>query len=279
MQTRKPRPVPGGTNRQATPGVQSVERAIAILQSFTDEKPERGVNELSRELGLHKSTVSRLMLALERGGLVSRNPDTGLYRLGLGLVGLAAHVISFADVRQVSRPYLRQLADETQETTNLSVLEDGQVINLEQFVPSARQVMNIGWVGRRMSAHCTAAGKVLLAHLPPDEVEHVLQAGLRAFTPHTITDPEVMRRELAAILERGYAVAQEELEQGLNAISAAVYDRHGCAIAAVSVSGPAYRLHPECFPTLGAKLRDVARVISMQLGHNSQIQAAAGGRG
>jgi len=88
-----------------------------------------------------------------------------------------------------------------------------------------------------------------------------------------------MRRELAAILERGYAVAQEELEQGLNAISAAVYDRHGCAIAAVSVSGPAYRLHPECFPTLGAKLRDVARVISMQLGHNSQIQAAAGGRG
>ena len=100
-------------------GVQSVERAIAILNSFSIEMPERGVGELGRELGLHKSTVSRLMTTLERAGLLYRNPETGRYRLGVGLMGLAAQVVGASDLLEVARPFLRALAQECQESVNL----------------------------------------------------------------------------------------------------------------------------------------------------------------
>jgi len=253
--------------KQRGSNVQSVERAIAILKSFSQEHPERGVNELSRDLELHKSTVSRLMKTLEHGGLLSRNPETERYRLGADLTGLAAQVVSYIAGRQTARPFLRQLAETWQETANLSVLDAGQVVNLEQFVPRMRQVKNIGWVGRRMCPHCTAAGKVLLAYLPPDKRDQFLQGGLEPFTPHTITDPHDLRQELARVRERGYAVAQEELEEGLNVVAAPVCDHTGRVMASISVAGPAYRVTPDIFPELAARLMDTAAKISEQLGY------------
>jgi DNA-binding IclR family transcriptional regulator len=250
--------------------LQSVERAIAILDSFSLEKPERGVSELSRELGLHKSTVSRLLRTLAHGGLLSRNPETERYRLGVGLIGLAAQVVDHMDVRELARPFLQRLAEACQETVNLSVLEAGQVVNLEQFVPHARRVKNIGLVGRRMCTHCTAAGKALLAHLPSAAVEGIMQDGLERFTPHTIVDPQELRLELQRVRERGYAIAQEELEEGLNVVAAPVFDHTGAAEASVSIAGPAYRVTPETFPDLGQRLLGVAASISRQLGYRQE---------
>jgi IclR family KDG regulon transcriptional repressor len=252
---------------QRSSRLQSVERAIAILKSFSLERPERGVSELSRELGLHKSTVSRLMKTLEHGGLLSRNPETERYRLGVDLIGLAAQAVSYIDVREVARPFLRALAEACRETVNLSVLDAGQVVNLEQFVPHTRRVKNIGRVGRRMSPHCTAAGKVLLAALPQDELDPILQAGLERFTPHTIIDPDELRKGLAWVRERGYAIAHEELEEGLNVVAAPICDHTRQVVASVSVAGPAYRVTPERFPELAARLMDTAAKISEQLGY------------
>ena len=248
-------------------GVQSVERAIAVLSSFSTERPERGVGELSRELGLHKSTVSRLMMTLERGGLLSRNPETQRYRLGIDLIGLAAQVISYMDVREVARPLLRKLADDCQESVNLVVLDAGQVVNLEQFVPPARQVKNIGRVGRRMCPHCTAAGKTLLAHLSAEELEQVLPDCLERLTPNTIADVDQLRQELARVRQQGYAIAREELEEGLNAVAAPIYDHTNSVIAAASVAGPAYRVIPDLIPRLAAQLLEVALQISGRLGY------------
>lgn len=247
--------------------IQSVERAIAILKSFSHERPERGVNELSRELDLHKSTVSRLMITLERGGLLARAPKTERYRLGIDLIGMAAQVVGYMDVREVARPFLWDLAETCQETAILSVLDAGQVVNLEQSVPHMRQVKNIGRVGRRMCPHCTSAGKVLLAQLSPDELDRILHKGLERFTPHTITDPEQLRQELARVREQGYATVQEELEKGLNAIAAPIHDYTGQVKAAVSVAGPTYRLQPDLLPQLAAIVADVTRQISEQLGY------------
>ncbi len=248
-------------------GVQSVERAIAVLKSFSTERPERGVGELSRELGLHKSTVSRLMMTLERGGLLSRNPETQRYRLGIDLIGLAAQVISYMDIREVARPLLRKLADDCQESVNLAVLDAGQVVNLEQFVPPARQVKNIGRVGRRMCPHCTAAGKILLAHLSAKELEQVLPDHLERLAPNTITDLDQLRQVLASVRQQGYAVAREELEEGLNAVAAPIYDHTNSVIAAVSVAGPAYRVIPDLIPRLAAQLLEVTLHISGRLGY------------
>jgi DNA-binding IclR family transcriptional regulator len=252
---------------QRRSSIQSVERAIAILKSFTQEKPERGVTELSRELGLHKSTVSRLMITLEQGGLLSRNPETGRYRLGVDLIGLAARVVQFMDVREVAFPFLRQLAEACQETAILAVLDAGQVVNLEQVVPRMRQVKDIGRTGRRMRPHCTAAGKVLLAHLAPGELDQVLAEPLERFTSYTITDPDELCQNLVRVRGQGYATAQEELEKGLNMVAAPVYNHTRQVNAALSVAGPAYRLLPDLLPQLAALVMDVARQISEQLGY------------
>lgn len=252
---------------QRSSDVQSVERAIAILKSFSLERPERGVSELSRELGLHKSTISRLMRTLEHGGLLSRSPETERYRLGVDLIGLAAQVVSYMDVREVALPFLRELAEVCQDTVNLSAFDAGQVVNLVQFVPHARRIKNVGRVGRRMAPHCTAAGKVLLAHLPQDELDQVLRGRLERFTPFTITDPDELRQELVRVREQEYATVCEELEEGLNVIAAPVHDHTGQVVASISVAGPAYRVTPALFPELAARLLDTAEKISRQLGH------------
>ena len=252
---------------QRSSDLQSVERAIAILKSFGLERPERGVSELGRELGLHKSTVSRLMRTLEHGGLLSRSPETERYRLGVDLIGLAAQVVSYMDVREVALPFLRELAEVCQDTVNLSALDAGQVVNLVQFVSHARRIKNVGRVGRRMPPHCTAAGKVLLAHLPQAERDRVLRGRLERFTPLTITDPDELRQELARVREHKYATVCEELEEGLNVVAVPVHDHTGQVVASISVAGPAYRVTPELFPELAARLLDTAEKISKQLGH------------
>lgn len=255
---------------QSRSTVQSVERAIAILNAFSRERPERGVGELSRKLDLHKSTVSRLMKTLEQGGLLARDLETGRYRLGVGLIGLAEQVVSHMDLREVARPFLRQLAETCQETVNLAVLHGDQVVNLEQFVPPARQVKNIGRVGRRMCLHCTAAGKVLLAHISPEERDQILPETLGRFTPHTITDRRRLEEDLAQTRDRGYAVAEEELEKGLNVVAAPIYDYSGQVSSAISIAGPAYRLPGDLLPQLAAVLVETAQSISEQLGYKQE---------
>ena len=246
-------------------GIQSVKRAIAILKAFTKDRPELRVNELSRMLDLHKSTVSRLLATLEEGGLVEQSPETGRFRLGVELICLAGLVMTYRDMRQAAGPYLRQLAETTRETVNLAIMDSGQVVNIE-LVPSPHVVKDLGWVGRRTDMHCTSTGKVLLAHLPKEEIERHLAAELPAFTDATITDPTRLRQELPKIREQGYGVAQEELEQGLNAVAAPIKDHGGTVIAAVSVSGPSYRVSPLRFPELAEAVTQVAKKISRELG-------------
>ncbi len=249
--------------------VQSVERAIAILKSFSLEKPERGVSELSRELNLHKSTVSRLMGTLEQGGLLARNAETERYHLGMELIGLASQVVSYRDVREVARPFLRQLTEACQETVNLSVLDAWQVVNLEQFVPQTRRIKNVGRVGRRMCTHCTAAGKIFLADLAPSGLDQFLETDLERFTPYTITEPDDLRRELARVREQGYATAQEELEEGLNVVAAPIYDHFRRVVASVSIAGPTFRITPDSFPALATQVKGTANRVSEQLGYKS----------
>jgi DNA-binding IclR family transcriptional regulator len=263
----KPRP----EGDPLTSSVQSVERAITILKSFSLERPVRGVSELSRELGLHKSTISRLMTTLEREGLLARDPETEQYRLGLDLIGLGAQVVGHLDVRVVARPLLRELAEECRETVNLVVLDDGDVVNLEQFVPAARRVKSIGLVGRRMHPHCTAAGKVLLAYLPPGRVGEIVPANLECFTEKTISSFEDLEGELERVRVQGYAVAEEELEAGLNVVAVPIFDHTQEVHSAASISGPAYRVTPDHFALLAAQLEATASEISRQLGFRGRM--------
>jgi DNA-binding IclR family transcriptional regulator len=223
--------------------IQSVQRAAAVLKAFDQSAPELGVTELGRKIHLHKSTVSRLLATLELEGLVERVPGTEKYRLGFEFVRMAGQVTHFNDVRAAARPVLDTLAEVSGETINLAVLDDDEVINVEQ-TSGPHMVGVANWVGRRTPLHCVANGKVLLAFRPNAEIERMLAQPLARFTERTITDPEQLRAELARVRERGYAVALGEIEQGLNAVAAPIQAGDGVIVAAVSVSGPAYRVTP-----------------------------------
>lgn len=250
--------------------VQAVERAIAILKALGGEESELGVTDLSQQLELGKSTVHRLLRALQQGGLVEQNPETGKYLLSIEILQLAGTVLRrMEDVQQVARPYLRTLADACQETVNLTVLAGDGVLNIDR-VPSPRMVRNIGWVGRRMPLHCVSAGKVFLAYMPEEERERILGQELARFTDKTITDPARLRQELEKVRRLGYGVGLEELEIGLNAVAAPIRDYRGAVIAAVSVSGPSFRITPQSIPSLAALTVQTANDISHHLGYSPE---------
>jgi DNA-binding IclR family transcriptional regulator len=246
-------------------GVQSVSRAIDVLEELSRSRAELGVTELGRRLGVHKATASRLLATLAERGLVERSPVNDRYRLGFGLVRLAAVVTSRLDVVQQARLVLEGLAEQTNETVNLAVLDGDQVVHLDQ-ISSAGSVVTANWVGRRAPLHATSNGKVLLAHLPDRLQKRLLRRRLESLTPNTVTDVDLLQAQLLEARVRGFAYAIEELEIGLNAVAAPVRDATGAVVAAVSVSAPAYRLTHARIPELGRTAREAGVEISLRLG-------------
>jgi IclR family acetate operon transcriptional repressor len=257
-------------------GVESVKRAFSILRCFSLNRAELGVTEISRELGVHKSTVSRLLSTLESERVVIRNPESGRYRLGVGLLELSGFVTLHADLRRVARSFMNQLAQLTQETVNLAVIEGDEVVNIEHITPFGRRVMNIGWVGRRTPLHASSTGKVLMAYLPRPDLEAILQKPLVKFTEHTLVELSELQAEMGLIHEQGYATGLEELEIGLNAIAAPIRDHTGRVIAALSTAGPAYRLSKERIKEVLAPLvLDYVKQISLELGYLEESETTA----
>lgn len=250
-----------------TETIQSIERAIAILRSFTEVEPELRVTELARRLNLHKSTVSRILATLQKGGLVSQNPESGKYRLGLGLIGLAGVALGRLDVRGVAQPYLNTLVAFTQETVNITVVEGHECVNIER-ARSPQPIRYEGWIGRRTPLHCTAAGKVLLAHLPDDERSVRLALPLLTYTSKTVTNGDILEDNLSQVRLQGYAIVHEEFEEGFSGIAAPIFNHEGQVVAAVSVSGPTYRMGPGTVENFINFLQETSQTISAEMGYN-----------
>ncbi|MEV7808674.1 IclR family transcriptional regulator [Microbispora sp. NPDC088329] len=247
-------------------GVQSVDRAVTILEILS-QRGEAGVSEVAAEIGVHKSTAFRLLGALEARGLAEQAEDRGKYRLGFGVVRLAAGVAARLDLVQQSRPVCRRLAEEIGETVNIAVARSHYAINLDQ-VRGRAAVTAHNWVGQPTPLHATSSGKVLLAHLDERHRERLIAAaGLERFTPATVTDADELRRQLDEAARRGFAVTVEEYEIGLNAIAAPIRSYEGEVVAAVSASGPAYRFSEERMRELAPVLVAGADDISHRLGH------------
>jgi DNA-binding IclR family transcriptional regulator len=244
--------------------VQSVDRAAAILEILARDG-EAGVTEVARELDVHKSTASRLLAALDRRELVTQDTARGKFRLGVGLVRLAAAVSQKLDVVQESRPVCRALAQQVGETVNLAILSGRDALYLDQAAgPAALSPHN--WAGRRIPLHATSDGKVLLAYLPEPELTASLVPPLARFTDRTITDAGEFPRLLAEVRRRGFATAVEELEAGLTAIAAPVRNAEGQVIASISASGPSFRIPADRIPALAAAVGRAAGEVSRRLG-------------
>ncbi len=240
--------------------MQSADRALAVLGSFNDSRPQVGVSELAAELGLHKSTVSRLLARLEGRGLVRRVGDR--FAPGPELVRLGSLATRGFDVVALVREPLARLAEATGETVNLAVRHGDQALNVHQ-VESGYLVGVRDWTGRALPLHCTANGKVLLAF-----GEQQIPRSLPKMTARTLGRDE-LEENLELVRARGYAIAVEELELGLHAVAAPLFDVHDRCVAAVSVSGPSYRLPRKVLGTVGESCVAIATEASALLGRRS----------
>jgi DNA-binding IclR family transcriptional regulator len=251
--------------RGAASAVQSVDRAVSVLEILA-RLGEAGVTEIAEELDVHKSTAFRLLGVLENRGLVAQAKDRGKYYLGAGVLRLAGAAAVRLDISQEGVPVCRELADELGETVNIAVLDDDAAVNIMQARGTA-SVTAQNWLGRRTPLHATSSGKVLLAHMPPTLREGLLARPLPRFTERTVTGASMLRAELEAVVEQGYGVTVEELELGLAAVAAPVRAHDGKVIAAISVSGPVYRLNSDRLPELAKRTVAAGAELSRRMGY------------
>lgn len=231
-----------------------------------ENNAEIGVTQISRSVEIHKSTVSRLLAALQREGFVQQNPETGKWRLGFGLLTLASSVLERMDLQQISLTPLKDLSKKSHETINITILDGNECVNIES-IPSSKSIQHAGRLGRRTPLHCTSTGKTFLAFLAPEERNSLLSKKLQRFTENTIIDRRTLNQALDQIREQGYAISHEEYEEGLSAIAAPIHDHTGGIAAAVSISGPTYRMGPGQIENFIEPLKDAAQNISSQLGY------------
>ncbi|GLY71545.1 IclR family transcriptional regulator [Amycolatopsis taiwanensis] len=236
-----------GSAEPRTPS-QAVDRALSMLTLLAQRGPS-GVTELAREIGVHKSTASRLMAALEKYRFVEQDGRRGKYRLGFGIVRLAGATAAQLDIAGESRPVCVRLASELRGTVSLSVLEGGSATAIVQEPDTERN-----WIGLRVPLHATASGKVLLASFGFEDLGAALAGPLERFTPQTVTSPGALLADLSRVLDRGWAAASGEFETDLNSVAVPVRGPGGRIAGALSVSAGADHLGV-------ADFQDVARVL------------------
>ena len=245
--------------------VQSVDRALQILNLLA-ETQSLGVSEISRELGVHRSTAFRLLATLESHNYVEQEGRRGTYRLGFGVLRLSGRVEARTDLVKEAQLVCDDVTDELNETSNVAILDDGAAVNICQTTGTRLVAVTQQYVGRRTPLHATSTGKILLAHASADVVRSTLSGPLEGFTPHTLTDAAVLETRLEEVRDRGWAAAVEEWEPDTNAVAVAVSDRAGGVVAALSVTAPSFRMSPDGFPDIVAVLRRHARHLSARLG-------------
>jgi DNA-binding IclR family transcriptional regulator len=245
----------------------SLLHGLEILDMFERDRSEIGIGEMAQQLGLHRSTTSRLAATLAVAGYLEPAGEPGRYRLSGRLAALGELATAAGDVRRTALPYLRGLVRELGETGHLGVLEGTEAVTIE-VVDGWQTVRMHSWVGKRSPAHCSSMGKALIAELSPEEfAARYPGPDLEARTPATITSADELRKHLELIRARGYAEDLEELEPHLCCIAAPVFGREGPAVASVSISGPASRLRdPAVLSSAADAVRATARLISTRLG-------------
>ncbi|OHB31444.1 MAG: IclR family transcriptional regulator [Desulfuromonadaceae bacterium GWC2_58_13] len=225
--------------------IQAVSHALDLLEQFHGEVDELGVTELSKRLKLHKNNVFRLLATLESRGYIEQNKATENYRLGLKSLELGQTFIKQMGLLRQAKPILERLVGDCNETSYVAIFKEGHVVYLD-VVETDLTVRVVSRVGSRLPAHCTASGKVHLAHMTEEEILNLLPTKeLKKFTSTTIIDRDALMKELAVVAEQGYAIDNEEMDLGVRCVAAPIRDYTRRIVGAVSISGPSMRFSDE----------------------------------
>jgi DNA-binding IclR family transcriptional regulator len=254
-------PIKGGVYK-----LQALDRAFALLDLLAGSNTALGLAEIAGALELHKSTAHRFLMVLERHRMVERT-QAGKFRLGLRLCDFGSRAIEQYDLRDRAQVHLRTLVAEVEETAHLCILEKTHMVYIDKQEPE-RSIRMTSRVGASSPVHCTAVGKAILATMPRSRVEELLPAlRLERFTRRTMTSRGALLKELDRTSRRGYAVDDEEREEGVRCAGVAILDGRGEAVAAVSISGPSFRVTMQKIPAIAGRLMTCVRGIQHDLGY------------
>jgi IclR family pca regulon transcriptional regulator len=262
---------------------QSLERGLAILSTFTATKPLMGVSDVAREVGLSRSSAHRYIATLAKLGYLEQDRSTRRYRLGPRVYDLGFSAINSMELRQIAAPDLQSLSDATGHTVNMAFLDGADIVYIERCRSTSQGQREIDLnlhVGSRLPAYCTSMGKVLLAGLPPDELEtRVARIDFAKRGPNTITARAALLDELALVRERGLAVNNEELAYGLRSIAVPVRGSGGDVVAAINLAVHRSLVSMEDLVVrLAPVLQATGRGISMRAGFRSDAFDDSAGR-
>ncbi|GGB39081.1 IclR family transcriptional regulator [Lentibacillus populi] len=243
------------------------DRLLKLLEHFTEEKPEWGVAELSKELELNKSIIHRMLVTLENRNFLKQNLETKKYSLGVKLFELGMIVSRQMNLLDVSKSTINDLAEKTGETVLLEVVSDQE--SLCVGIKESKQGLKCtSRLGARVPLYAGAPTKVLMAHLTEAEVDNVIKTGLKKFTENTITDPDKLKKQLKAIRKKGYSVTYGELDLGSLAISFPVRNYKGEVAASISLVGPEFRMEEKLDQYIRF-CKEAANSISKELGYTA----------
>lgn len=244
----------------------SVENALKILECFTIDETEKRVTNIATELGIAKSTASRILKTLSNEGYVKKNPESQKYSLGNKILTLYSALMSNMEIVKEAHPTLEKLAKDTSESVQLAELEGSNVIYMEQ-IKSSYPIQIFAHIGRINPIHCTSSGKLLLAYQDFHTIENILSSELKQYTNTTITDANILKKELLEIRSLGYCYIENEFIDGIVSIAAPIKDYNKNVIAAVSLVGPIQRINGIKKQQFINKVVEAAKEISINMGY------------
>jgi len=249
-----------------TQTIRAVERALDVLLCFSRQTPELTLTQISEQIGIHKSTVHRLLATLEKKRFVERNSITGTYQLGIQMFQMAYLTLEQNDLRQIATPYLQRLSEQFRETISLSILDGTDMVYL-RVIESQQRVKLAAATGQRLPAFCTASGKAILAFSSDGIVQQIIDQGLEKHTDYTLDSPEKLIKNFDLIREQGFSLSLQEFEDGINAIAVPIMNQNNQPIASIAVAGPSYRLSEERMleiaPEILASVREISAEVEM----------------
>lgn len=256
---------PKGDGSRSIYDVAVLQKALDLLEVIAEE-PDLGLSELSEKTGASKASTYRMLSTLESRGFVVKDVETRKYAPGVQLVALSCAVVARLDLVKAARPYMEQLQRTFDETINLGILGDGEVLYVD-ILERTQGLRMSAQVGARDALHSTSLGKAILSALPASEARQLLNSYRRlAATPRTIVGLEALMEDLAAVAARGYSIDDEENEVGARCVGVPIRDLSGRVIGAISVSGPATRISRELMATIGTQLQEAVLGIEERMG-------------
>ncbi len=265
-ETRKRGRPAGKKSGQTTAKVQSLTRGITLLERLAESEDGAALTDLAQQVGLAPSTTHRLLISFQEHQFVRNDPELGKWYIDVGAFTVGNAFLHHRDYLAQSRPVMHHLMEQTGETVNLALLDEGKAVFAAQ-VESREMMRMVVKLGSRAPLHASGVGKAFLATMSDEEITDVFHRhGLPRVTANTLSSPESLRENLTQVQQQGYAVDDEEHAVGLRCVAATVHDEQGAALAALSLSGPKARIPDERIPQLGLQITRSADEITRRIG-------------